>query len=158
MPKFVLNRGNPPLTFDSLSPFARGYVEALFFTESCSDFDSSEWDTPEAQEDIAEGRVGGCFPNDATVNDLSPAALASIVEDCAEFESKAAENLRQAYARDYEPEQAGRDFWFTRNGHGVGFWDRDELDADGLGERLSKIAKRLGEVNPFWQDSKIGID
>lgn len=27
----------------------------------------------------------------------------------------------------YDAERFGHDFWLTRNGHGTGFWDRDEL-------------------------------
>jgi len=33
-------------------------------------------------------------------------------------------------ADSYDDEQAGRDFWFTRQGHGVGFWDRKALEVD----------------------------
>ena len=29
--------------------------------------------------------------------------------------------------RQYSAEQLGHDLWFTRNGHGVGFWDRPEV-------------------------------
>ena len=31
----------------------------------------------------------------------------------------------------------GHDLWLTLLGHGAGFWDRTELDADGLGRRLT---------------------
>lgn len=61
----------------------------------------------------------------------------------------------------YSAVQFGRDFWLTRAGHGVGFWERGELNVDagfcvtfvdrngktfatapenGLGEELSRIA------------------
>lgn len=56
--------------------------------------------------------------------------------------------LREAHARGYgthpdcgdvEPLFAamGHDLWLTSRGHGVGFWDRDELKPSDLGERLS---------------------
>jgi hypothetical protein len=70
----------------------------------------------------------------------------------------------------YSEEQAGRDFWFTRQGHGVGFWDREELNRDiakredgtftddgeteglpflgSLGDLLSEYAQEAGEVWP----------
>ena len=38
-------------------------------------------------------------------------------------------------------EQLGHDLWFTRNGHGVGFWDKDIQGAN----RLSQIARNMGE-------------
>ena len=50
--------------------------------------------------------------------------------DCALFQTANAALLDEAYGRDYDAEQAGRDFWYTRNGHGVGFWDREELKLD----------------------------
>lgn len=31
----------------------------------------------------------------------------------------------------------GHDLWLTSQGHGCGFWDREELDADNLGQRLT---------------------
>lgn len=46
----------------------------------------------------------------------------------------------------------GHDLWFTRNGHGVGFWDRKELEADGLGERLTKAAEALRESDVYVGD------
>lgn len=49
---------------------------------------------------------------------------------------------------DYTAEQAGRDYWFTRNGHGVGFWDSDLGD---VGDLLSNAAGRT-EINPYWTD------
>lgn len=35
------------------------------------------------------------------------------------------------------------DLWYTRNGHGCGFWDGDY--PDGVGEKLSDIACKLDE-------------
>lgn len=37
-----------------------------------------------------------------------------------------------------KPEMIGHDFWLTRNGSGVGFWDRGLGD---IGDRLTDIAK-----------------
>lgn len=44
----------------------------------------------------------------------------------------------------------GHDFWLTRQGHGVGFWDRKVLEVtleDGteLGDALSAVAREVGE-------------
>jgi hypothetical protein len=41
------------------------------------------------------------------------------------------------------PEMLGHDLWLTREGHGAGFWDRGYGEA---GERLSKSARKMGEV------------
>ena len=42
----------------------------------------------------------------------------------------------------------GHDLWLTTRGHGIGFWDRDELEADGLGDRLTEACERFGEPQP----------
>lgn len=157
MAEFVLDTGDKAREFASLDSFTQGYIEALFFTESGC-FDKSEIDSAEAQESIAEGTADGELPSDSGFADLSPAALASILEDCEAFQNKARDLLAAAYARDYETEQAGRDFWFTRNRHGVGFWDRQELESGNLGNMLSHIAKGFGEVNCYWHDSLVGVD
>jgi hypothetical protein len=47
---------------------------------------------------------------------------------------------------EYDDSQAGRDLYFTYAGHGVGYWDRDQLDSDNLGNRLSDACGR-GEIN-----------
>jgi len=41
-------------------------------------------------------------------------------------------------------EQAGHDFWLTRNGHGAGFWDRKELWGEYYMERFTKDSKWFG--------------
>ena len=48
-------------------------------------------------------------------------------------------------------EQAGHDFWLSRNGHGTGFWDRDPALYGGEynAKRLQKWAESFGEVTPF---------
>lgn len=47
-----------------------------------------------------------------------------------------------------DAEAVGHDLWLTRNGHGVGFWDRG---AGVVGERLSEMAGLYGEEN-VWHD------
>lgn len=39
----------------------------------------------------------------------------------------------------------GHDLWLTTQSHGCGFWDRKELDADNLGDRLTEACKAFGE-------------
>lgn len=42
--------------------------------------------------------------------------------------------------------QAGHDFWLTRNGHGVGFWDRPEIYGETYAQMFTKIAESFGEA------------
>ena len=58
---------------------------------------------------------------------------------------------RNIFLNDYEMDQAGIDFIFTRNGHGCGFWDRG---LEELGERLTKACKRFKECNLYVGDDK----
>ena len=134
MPQFILDESgvvDGGRTFKNLDAFARGYIECLFFTETATGVTPEEWDSDETQADISAGRVDGSIPSGLSFGDLSPGALDSILTDCAAFREKGAPLLAEAYSRDYCEEQAGRDFWFTRNGHGVGFWDREALEPRG---------------------------
>lgn len=52
----------------------------------------------------------------------------------------------------YPAANIGHDLWLTRNGHGAGFWDREELKANGLGDKLTEGAKKFREVSPVIAD------
>lgn len=70
---------------------------------------------------------------------ITLATLRQMVADCQAFIS-----LAGSFLYDIPAEQAGHDFWLTRNGHAAGFWDR------GLGERgdlLSTMAKTFGSYD-----------
>lgn len=175
MPQFVMPVSNVA-DWNALDAFTRGFIEAMFFSET-SCFSMEEWFEPETQKAIEEGQSDGNIPSDAESSHIHPDSLAEIVKFCADFQAKNAELLSLAYQRDYDEEQAGRDFYFTHCGHGVGYWDREALEpqgddweateipldqwtpemramrerlkAESLGELLSKAAGR-GEVNPFF--------
>ena len=65
-------------------------------------------------------------------------------EDCLKFHN---ENHTLLYGLD--PAQCGYDFWLTRCGHGVGFWDRDLGE---VGDKLSEVCSKWGEVNLYITD------
>ena len=75
-----------------------------------------------------------------------------IAVECDVFMSKAQAVLNEAYETGYTETQAGRDFWFTRCGHGVGYWDRKELELNNIGERLSAFARSCGESYAYLGD------
>lgn len=161
MPEFCLNAPTRAVhPYYNLDSFARGYVEAMFFTNCDSG----------AEDEFIANRLG--------VERLTRGSVVAIAKDCAEFQQTAAPLLELAYCRGYDPDQAGADFWFTRQGHGVGFWDRglidvnvyrlpdgelampddSETDSDllasgatplgNLGRALSTVAKTFGECWP----------
>ncbi len=111
--------------------FLAGYIECALW----SSYDSAD--------------DSGGEPLDANYDesDLSETCLVSFREDCAQFLAANAEDLA-----DIELEQAGHDFWLTRNGHGAGFWDRG-LGA--LGERLTKAAHAYGSVDLYVHEGQV---
>jgi hypothetical protein len=138
------------MVFADLTPIFQGYVEAMLFTETASGGYMSVWAEQGVQEDLEEGMLDGHIPSDSGWGDIHPETAERMQLDCFNFEVEARDLLTQAYARGYERAQAGRDFWFTRNGHGVGFWDRKELEANGLGRALSDIAGGYGQVDAHF--------
>lgn len=77
----------------------------------------------------------------------SPEMLKQVEEDCSKFQAENEENLI-LYA-DEVGYSGGGDFWLTRNGHGVGFWDR------GLGEEgeaLTEAADKFGPLDVYEGD------
>lgn len=124
MPEFELpiGSGSGREWLKSLDLFTRGYVEAMFFA------------------DVREEELP-----DASVSDLSADARKQIVDECALFQQRYEDDLTEAYdsgriddddeKRNYDEEMAGRDFWYTRQGHGVGYWCRDLGD---IGDTLAK--------------------
>lgn len=148
MPEFQMDKEGTVngMVFADLSLIFQGYVEAMLFTENSPGNFMADWQDDEVQDGLREGTIDGCIPDDAGWSDIHPESAERMQLDCFNFEVQARDLLAKAYERDYDAAQAGRDFWFTRNGHGVGFWDRKELEADGLGDALTTIAESFGQV------------
>jgi hypothetical protein len=139
MPEFVLDLGSVEAAkrYNALSYFCRGYIEAMFFTS-------------ESDEEMS----------DISFDMLAPSALAQIVHECRAFERNNEKYLDIAYELDssdtiqrvrggYDSECAGRDLWYTRNGHGVGYRDR-ELGA--VVDHLTERARTMGESDLYRGD------
>lgn len=102
--------------------FTRAYIEALYFTDTGCDHD---------------------IPEDA---ELAPQTLQSIIADCNGFRAVAREALERS---GQDESQSGHDFWLTRNGHGVGFWDRGLGD---VGDELTEYAHAYSSVDAYAGD------
>lgn len=138
MPEFILDHGTPEAAkrYGALDAFTQGYIEAMFFTETT---------------DSGDECAG------ATVADLSEDAWTAIEKDCKAFQELAAASLQLAYdyaPGEYDETRAGHDFWYTRNGHGTGYWDRGfgDLGADTVGGRLSKDTETCGVTDLYKGD------
>ena len=68
--------------------------------------------------------------------------------DCGRF-LKISDDMKAIPENLYE--QAGHDFWLTRNGHGTGFWDRPEM----YGHKNADI---LSEISRSFRDQDIIVD
>lgn len=82
-----------------------------------------------------------------------------MVADCRAFVSENIVDLleyaerreAECLANGFEPwAGAGHDFWLTRCGHGVGFWDRG---LEELGDKLSEAARVCGNLDPYIGDN-----
>ena len=150
MPQFVLE-GRSSLEFRELDGFTRGYIEALFFTntESGTDRESHSRERVEAGE-ISE------LPGDYGIHDLAPETLEAIKADCEAFQKANESALSRAYECDgYSDAHAGGDFWYTRNGHGVGFWDRSQLKEAGVDSDLTEASEKAGGRDVYMGDESL---
>lgn len=144
MPQFVME--NAVECAREESAFVLGFIEAMFFTEQSPGLSTEEW-----LAGCEPGTNEGSLPGDVGYCDIHPDSLAAIRADCEAWQAANSELLEQAYSRDYDETQAGRDYWFTRNGHGVGFWDRKELELDSDEyERLTQVMIDNRHNNAAW--------
>ena len=59
----------------------------------------------------------------------------------------------ECYLSDDNIEQAGHDFWLSRNGHGTGFWDRDSTYySEHVRDWLQRKAEQFGESDVYYED------
>lgn len=121
-----------------LTDFVKAYIEAAL------------WSSTDTIEGIESVPLDSVFD----VSDLTLETLQKCIDDCEQFQRENSADLELAY--DLYPvnkwshdEQAGHDFWLTRNRHGAGFWDRGLGD---VGDRLTQAAHKFGEIDPYVGD------
>lgn len=105
--------------------FLKGYLTAALWSSNDESNDSG----------------GEPLDKNHCINDFSFSALERANKDCKAFLA-----ANEADLADIPCEQAGHDFWLTRNRHGTGFWDRGYGEK---GERLTKAAHEFGFVDLF---------
>jgi len=119
---------NPSNWFDN---FVKAYIVCALW--------SSTNEGDQATSENLDGQYDG--------DDIEPATYFDMVADCAQFATMMLEALTTEELEEADAAQYGHDFWLTRNGHGAGFWDRRELEANELGERLTKLSKEFPEYD-----------
>jgi len=111
--------------------FTTAYIEAALWSSTDNSDDSG----------------GRPLDDNYGIEDLAPETLASIIEDCKEFQETYAEEI------DGNLEQAGHDFWLTRNHHGAGFWDGDW--PDDVGATLTEASHAYGSIDLYIGDDEL---
>ncbi len=100
-----------------------------------------------SSDDESDPRGGNPMEDNYSMSDIEQKSWDKIVDDCAKFQEQHAKLLE---ASGLSVEQAGHDFWLTRNRHGSGFWDRDLPDE--IGDALTEAAHAFGETGLYVGD------
>lgn len=115
--------------------FLDGYLECCLWSSSDNSDDSG----------------GNPLDENYDVDDLADEALAKAIKDCNAFIRKAGKLMNALNKKlGTNDGQHGHDFWLTRNGHGVGFWDRNYGKA---GDALTDFAKTFGQCDAIVGDN-----
>ena len=131
MPQFVLNpkvTNNIAENLQGFNEAYRGYIEAIYFTGT------GDNEQPAAGIEMATQSQFDCMQQVAEF--ITQVEKAGLLWDY----------LDQPNASWH---QLGVDFWFTRCGHGCGFWDRGMGE---LGDKLTDIAHYCGAVDIYEGD------
>lgn len=106
-----------------LETMVAAYLEAIDFTD-CGDTDQPEHGAELSAYDKAKVYIDCRNFHWAVTEELIPNGLVDVTLDWS---------------------QVGHDLWLTRNGHGTGFWDREEVYDVDLSRILTAMAKAMGE-------------
>ncbi|GAA4648134.1 hypothetical protein GCM10023116_03980 [Kistimonas scapharcae] len=83
------------------------------------------------------------------LEDIHFDTLLQMRADCVDFYAI----NREAIDNNLGPEQAGHDFWLTRNGHGAGFWDGDW--PKDVSDQLDINSKNYGTYDLYIGDDNL---
>lgn len=121
-----------------LADMVGGYLTAALFTST---------------EDDPDGNGASLDANYHTGN-FAADTRAELAERVKAFALENAPTLRACMAKGNDWAEAGRDLWFTSNGHGVGFWEVPDWP-EAEGKILTEAAHKFGEVNLYVDGEEI---
>ncbi|UVF09980.1 hypothetical protein [Escherichia phage pEC-M2929-1AR.1] len=117
-----------------------GYKEAFIFAEPATDHNG------EYIENLGD-------------YDFSDQAHQRIIHDVAAYCDANDAAISEAMSDGATANQIGNDLHFTRNGHGVGFWDRPEIYTPNTANRLTSAAEVMPDVSAYiGEDNLIYIE
>ena len=111
----------------SLEAFTRQYIETALWS-------TNDESTPQGGEPL-DRNYGA--------EDIAAKSLRHMRNDCRRFYDSHGDLFD-------DDEQAGHDFWLTRNGHGAGFWDGDWPEP--AATVLTEACKTFGECDLYVGD------
>ena len=117
----------------SLKSFTAAYIEAALWSST----------------DNADDSGGEPLDRNYGESDISRKLRMDIEHDCAGFYQTYEEIWSDA---GWSDEQAGHDFWLSRNGHGAGFFDRNFSGSSLTGDALQKAAGAYGTFDLYIGD------
>jgi len=95
--------------------------------------------------DESDESGGEPFDANYSVSDFAPETKEHLRDEAQDFYDK-----YNAHWKD--DGLAGHDFWLTRNGHGAGFWDKEDKYGEADAALLTKASKKYGEENLYLDD------
>lgn len=131
--------GDPEVSakVSELDNFTRAYIDCALWSSHVGPEYATEND---GAEDTSLESAG------FSADELAPATLDKIIEECAVFQARNIATLKRAG----DDEQNGHDYWLTRNGHGAGFWDRGYPQS--IADALTQAAHADGERDLYIGD------
>jgi hypothetical protein len=115
-----------------MDKFTEAYITTAYFTET----------------DNSEPSGGHPLDKNYTLEELDANAFVEMLADCRDFQKK----YRHIYDEaGWSDEEAGKDFWLSRNGHGTGFFDSDGKD-ETVREYLQNVSRSYGEYSLYIGD------
>ena len=127
-----------------IDDFTRAYIECALWSST----DNGYLGEGHPDNDPSGENTGGNPLDDHfDIDDLPEETLRKMAKDCDDFRDYVEEAGLDF--GELDDEQAGHDFWLTRNHHGSGFWDRGLGE---LGDKLSDAAHSFGDVYLYVGD------
>jgi hypothetical protein len=119
----------------------KSFLEVAIFTSTHSEYNEETGEESEPVELDSLGKSVSDFSTDS--NHKAHRKICEFIENNPELVEEALE------IDDYSADDFGGDLYYTMHGHGTGFWDREPLKANGLGDRLTAAADEAGTMEVF---------
>ncbi len=152
---------------EEMNEILSGYIQAALFTEEenlndqRTEMEFQPYDPDDAEDDMEKLlQITNNFKhkpfNSFSREDIEPNSLITAYNDIKKFLWLAGDSVDEAID-DNGAERLGMDIWYTRNGHGAGFFDHSyDIDNE---KKLIAAAKALGETDIYVNNSlKLSFD